>query len=414
MDKILEKKKGIQPKHIPYIIGSLLLVVLLGWIIFGNHGQTLRIDKDKLSISKIEEGQFKEYLRLNGQVQPNMVMQLSASEAGRVEEKLIEEGTLVKTGDIIVKLSNPALELEVINSEAQLAEKENSLRNTLIQMQQSRIKLKQELLQHNFDVARRKRRYENNIMLKSSLSHDEFLQSKEDYEYAEMNYKLILEHHEQDSIFGTVQLAQLEQGLKNMKRNLQMVRERLDGLNVKAPIDGQLGMLDVEIGQNISKGQKVGQMTGVSGYKLEVSIDEHYIDRVHTGLPVSMERQESQFPLRIRKIYPEVRQGVFKADLVFMGDMPENIRNGQTYSLQLELGEPVDAIMVPKGSFFQATGGQWIFVLSADGTEAVKRTIRIGRQNPRFYEVIEGLNPGEEVIISGYENFGINTRLILR
>lgn len=414
MDRVIERKKGLQRKHIAPLAGGALFVALLLWVFFGSHGQTVRVDRDKLLVSKVILGEFKEYIRLTGTVLPNSVIMLSPSEAGRVEEIVAEEGSQLKAGDVIVRLSNPSLGMTVINSEAQLAEKENFLRNTLIQMQQNRIRLQQELLQQNFDVLRKKRRFENNTALRSSLSHEEYLQSKEDYDYALQSYQLMTARHAQDSIFAEVQVKQLEEGLANMKRNLAMVRQRLDELEVKAPIDGQLGMLDVEMGQNLGAGQKIGQMTGGAGFKLEVLIDESYIDRVHSGLPVRLERQSESFEMRIRKIYPEVRQGAFKADLVFTGNTPENLRNGQSHNLLLELGLPAEAVMISKGPFFQTTGGQSIFVLSANGKEAVLRTIRIGRQNPQYYEVLEGLTPGEEVITSGYEMFGNNTRLELR
>ncbi len=414
MDRVLVQKKGLQRKHLLPMGGGALFVALLLWMIFGTHGQTVRVEREKLLISPVESGEFKEYIRLNGLVQPNSVIMLSPSEAGRVEEILAEEGSILKAGDVILQLSNPNLEMTVINSEAQLSEKENFLRNTLIQMQQNRIRLQQELLQQNFDVSRKKRRYDNNTALRSSLSQEEYLLSKEDYEYAQQSYNLMLARHEQDSIFAEVQVKQLEEGLANMKRNLEMVRLRLEELQVKAPIDGQLGMLEAEIGQNLGAGQKIGQMTGSAGFKLEVGIDESYVDRVHSGLPVKLERQSRQYEMRIRKIYPEVRQGVFKADLVFTGELPDNLRNGQSHSLMLELGLPSEAVIIAKGPFFQATGGQWVFVLSADGSEAVRRNIRIGRQNPQYYEVLEGLTPGEKVIVSGYEMFGDNTRLELR
>ncbi|MGE4568663.1 MAG: efflux RND transporter periplasmic adaptor subunit [Bacteroidales bacterium] len=414
MDRVLERKKGLQRKHILPLAGGGLFVALLVWMVLGSHGQTVRVDRDKLLISKVISGEFKEYIRLTGTVLPNSVIMLSPSEAGRVEEIVAEEGSQLKAGDVIVRLSNPSLGMTVINSEAQLAEKENFLRNTLIQMQQNRIRLQQELLQQNFDVQRKKRRFENNSALRGSLSNEEYLLSKEDYEYALQSYQLMTARHAQDSIFAEVQLKQLEEGLDNMKRNLAMVRQRLDELEVKAPIDGQLGMLDVEMGQNLGAGQKIGQMTGGAGFKLEVLIDESYIDRVHSGLPVRLERQSESYEMRIRKIYPEVRQGAFKADLVFTGSSPDNLRNGQSHTLLLELGLPAEAVMIPKGPFFQTTGGQSIFVLSANGREAVMRTIRIGRQNPQYYEVIEGLTPGEEVITSGYEMFGKNTRVELR
>ena len=208
------------------------------------------------------------------------------------------------------------------------------------------------------------------------------------------------------------EMQQLESTVK-MRMTLQLVYERLENLNVKAPVDGQLGMLDAEIGQSIGRGTRIGQINVLTNYKVQAMIDEHYIDRVRHGLAGTSDRQEQKYNLTVRKVYPEVRQGQFRIDMVFDGDKPENIRTGQTYYINLELGQPQDAIMLPRGGFFQTTGGQWVYVLDKSGSYATKRNIRIGKQNPQFYEVLEGLSPGERVITSGYENFGDNDKLIL-
>ena len=205
----------------------------------------------------------------------------------------------------------------------------------------------------------------------------------------------------------------MRESLENMQLNMKMIRKRKDNLTIKAPIDGQLGILDAVLGESIGAGTKIGQISDMSSYKIEAQIDEHYIDRVIPGLDATFERQDAIFSASLRKVYPEVREGKFKADFKFEGDVPENIRSGQTYYLNLQLGSPEAAILIPRGSFFQKTGGKWIYVLNDDGTKAVRREIRIGRQNPKYYEVLEGLAPGEKVIISGYDNFGDNEVLIL-
>jgi HlyD family secretion protein len=246
------------------------------------------------------------------------------------------------------------------------------------------------------------------------ISREEFLQAEEDYQVAQKQHALISERLIQDSIYRTIQMDQMEDNLHNMRQNVLLIRERKDKLEVRAPIDGELGLLDVELGQNITAGQMVGQINDLSDFKIEAMIDEHYIDRVTNGLPATFERQGATFSLKVRKVYPEVREGRFRTDLVFEGNRPENIRSGQTYYIDLQLGEPTQSVLIPKGTFFQVTGGNWIFVLDKDGKKAYRRQIRIGRQNPQYYEVLEGLEQGERVIVSGYESYKDNEVLILK
>ena len=416
MDRIIEKKRGLKKKHIPYILGAAALLVFVWWLILGDHSSTLRVEARTVSIETVQKGLFNDYIRLNGQVQPINVIQLSAIEGGMVETKLIEEGTMVKQGDVIVRLNNPMLSLSILDSEAQLAEKQNWLRNTLVQMEQEKLSLKRERLQLDMDIERKKRRYEQYQQLhqENLTSKEEYVQAKEDYEFGVRQRELIIERQKQDSIFRGVQVEQMEESLANMRRNMTMIRQRVENLNVKAPIDGQLGLLDVEIGQSIGSGQKIGQINVLSDYKIEAMVDEHYIDRVRIDLSATFERQDKKFNLRARKVYPEVRGGQFKTDFVFTDERPDNIRTGQTYYLNLELGQPSEAVLIPRGAFYQSTGGRWIYVVSPDGATATKRTIKIGKQNPQHYEVLEGLDAGERVIVSSYETFGNNERLVLK
>ncbi|MDL2308924.1 HlyD family efflux transporter periplasmic adaptor subunit [Bacteroidales bacterium OttesenSCG-928-B11] len=415
MDIKLEKKKGIRKKHLPYIIGGVVILFLLGWIIFGNHGSTLRIEGTGLNIAPVKEGQFNDYVRINGQVQPITVILVSAEEGGIVQEKLVEEGTQVNEGDVLVRLSNSTLDLSILNSEAELAEKQNFLRNTRVTMEQERLNLRLEKLQLDLEVKRKYRIYQQQKELfeEKLIAQEEYLQAKEDYELSKEKQLLVIERQKQDSIYRSVQIDQLEDNLENMQRNVMLIRERKEKLNVKSPISGELGLLDVVLGQNISMGQRVGQINDLSDYKIEVYIDEHYIDRVKSNLPATFERQGVKYQLRVRKVFPEVRDGRFRAELVFAGERPDNIRSGQTYYINMELGLPTEAVYIPKGSFFQETGGKWIYVVDEESGKAYKRTIRIGKQNPLYYEVLEGLQPGEKVIISGYEMFGENETLVI-
>jgi len=416
MDRKIEKKKGLKKGHIPFIIGGALLLSLILWLMFGNHSSTLRVEERTITIETVQRGLFNDYIRLNGQVQPISIIQLSAIEGGMVDARLIEEGTMVKQGDVIARLSNPMLSLSILDSEAQLAEKQNFLRNTLVQMEQERLNLQREKLNLDLDIERKKRRYDQYQKLydESLTSTEDYLQAKEDYEFGIRQRDLVMARQRQDSIFRGVQVQQMEESLVNMRRNMILIRERVENLNIKAPIDGQLGFLDIEIGQSISGGQRIGQINVLSDYRIEANIDEHYIDRVLPDLSATFERQDRRFNLRVRRVYPEVRGGQFRTDFVFVDERPDNIRTGQTYFLNLQLGEPSESILIPRGAFYQSTGGRWIYVVSTDGTTAHKRAIRIGKQNPQFYEVIEGLDAGERVIVSSYETFGDNERLVLK
>lgn len=416
MDTIIEKKKGLKKKHIPFVIGGAILLIAIGWLIFGNHASKLNIEKQKVSVQSVTKGQFNDYVRISGQVQPINTIQLSAIEGGMVAEKLIEEGSEVHKGDIVIQLTNPMLSLNILDSEAQLAEKQNFLRNTQVAMEQEKLNLKKEKLQLDMDVERKKRKFLQYKQLYSEnlTSKEEFIQAKEDYDYAVDGRNLVVERQKQDSLYRGIQIHQMEESLSNIRRNLTLVRQRVDNLNVKAPVDGQLGLLDVEIGQTVATGGRIGQISVLSDFKVEALIDEHYIDRVRTGLDATFERQDKNFALRVRKVYPEVREKQFKTDFIFEGERPDNIRAGQTYYINLQLGQPVDAILIPRGAFYQATGGQWIFVVTPDGSRAIKRKITIGRQNPNFYEVTSGLEPGEKVITSSYDTYGDVEELILK
>ncbi|MGM9792503.1 MAG: efflux RND transporter periplasmic adaptor subunit [Candidatus Cryptobacteroides sp.] len=417
MDKIIEKKKGwraaFTKKALPWWGGAILLAFIL-WLVFRDNSATLRVNAESLTISEVRQGEFNDYIRISGQVQPMTTIQISPQEGGIVQEIVAEEGSKVKAGDVILRLSNDNLDLQILNSEAELAEKENILRNTLISMEQQKLSLKQDKLQLQTELARLRRKYEQNKALYEDklIAREEYLTSKEDYELAAGKLELVKDRAEQDSLYRSVQILQMQESLDNMRRNMMMIRRRKENLTIKAPIDGELGLLDVVLGQSVSAGMKIGQINNLDSYKIEAQIDEHYIDRVSSGLVATFQRQNDSYDAVIRKVYPEVRDGKFKADFKFGGEVPDNIRTGQTYYLNLQLGQPETAVLVPRGTFYQKTGGKWIFVVSADGGKAVRREIRIGRQNPQYYEVLEGLQPGEKVITSGYDSFGDNEVLI--
>ena len=413
MDRVLEKKKGIalvfSKKALPYWFGGLMVIFIM-WLIFRDDASTLRVNGDTLTVSEVRAGEFNDYIRISGQVVPMTTIQLSPRESGIVEEIVMEEGSQVKAGDVIVRLSNDNLDLEILNSEANLAEKENNLRNTLIEMEQQKMEVSLQILQLETNVKRKGRELESQKRLFDDglIGKEEYLRSEEDYTLNLKQLEVTIARAHNDSIFREVQVKQMEESLDNMRQNMQRIRRRKENLNVKAPMDGELGLLEVALGQSIGSGSKIGQINAKESYKIEAQIDEHYIDRVNAGLSATFERQNETYDAVIRKVYPEVRSGKFQADFRFSEEQPANIRTGQTYYLNLQLGQPENAILIPRGTFYQKTGGKWIYVVSPEGGKATKREIRFGRKNPQFYEVLEGLEPGEKVITSGYDNFGDN------
>ena len=417
MDRVIEKTRiGRLKRYWPYAVFVSLMTCAGCWMLLGSHASTLKVSRDELTIGEVRRAEFKDYVRTNGQVLPIQVVQISPEEGGIVMEKVVEEGTMVHKGDVIVRLSNSGLDLQILNAEAELAEKQNLLRNTQVAMQQDRLNNQTEQAQLDIDTQRKQRAFEQNRRLYAErlISREDYLQSQEDYQLSARKRSLVSKRLKQDSIYRTVQMDQMEDNLENMRRNTQLVRQRKDKLEVRSAIDGELGLLDVELGQSISPGQKIGQLNDLSDYKVQAQIDEHYIDRVRQGLTATFTRGGRQHLLQVRKVYPEVREGKFRCDFVFKGERPENIRTGQTYYIDLELGQPEQAILIPRGTFFQTTGGQWIFVLDKSGSKAYRRQIRIGRQNPQDYEVLEGLELGEHVVVSGYEAFKDNEVLVLK
>lgn len=415
MDRQIEKKSFLR-RYAWYIAAAAALAALLVWIVLGTTASTTTVDVSDITISDVTRGKFDDYVRLNGQVLPIQVVQISPEEGGIVREKVVEEGTRVRKGDVILRLSNSNLDLQILNAEAELAEKQNLLRNTQVAMQQDRLNNRTEQATLDTDCDRKRRAYEQNARLYKErlISKEVYLQSREDYKLARRKQSLISQRLKQDSIYRHVQMAQMEDNLDNMRKNVLLVRDRKNKLEVRSAIDGELGLLDVELGQNIAAGQNIGQINDLSDFKVQAQIDEHYIDRVRPGLSASFSRDGKTYLLRVRKVYPEVRNGTFRTDFVFVGERPAQMRSGQTFYVELALGKSQQATLIPRGTFFQTTGGNWIFVLDKSGRKAYRRNISIARQNPQYYEVTDGLEPGERVITSGYEAFKDNEVLVIK
>ena len=414
--ELKQSRYGRLKKYLPYITGGVLLIAVLLWLALNNFSATMTIEKRGLSIGEVRQAQFDDYVALDGSVVPIQVVQISSEEGGIVMEKVVDEGSHVAKGDVIVRLANSNLDLQILNAESELAEKQDMLRNTQLSLEQDQLNNRNEALQLEQDVATKKRAYEHQGALQKEQlnSREDYLKAKDDYDLAVKKNALIQQRLRKSQQLRQAQMDQMSDNLASMQRNVELVRQRKEGLNIRSSINGEVGVLDVELGQSIQPGQKIGVVNDLSDYKVEARVDEHYIDRVHPGLTATFTQNGKNYSLTVRKVYPEVHDGRFKVDFIFHGQRPTNIRTGQTYYLNLQLGESKQAILIPKGTFYSTTGGQWIFVLDKSGKKAYRRQISIGRQNPQYYEVLEGLQPGERVIVSGYEAYKDNKILKLK
>jgi HlyD family secretion protein len=416
MDKIVKDKHFIKPKYRGIIIAAVVIVSTVMFLLFSDHTKSMTIEKDKVTVTTVFNGRFNDYIQLSGQAAPIKTIFLDAVEGGRVEEILIEEGSMVKKGETILKLSNNDLHLNILNSEAQLAEKSNFLREVRLSMERDKLTSEREILNGQYELATKKRNYEQNKMLYKNklIAAEDMQRAEESYNLALRLLAMLNKSKQQDSVYRKIQIDELTENLANMRRNMSLVNQQLDYMNVKSPVDGQLGLLDAEIGQTINRNQRIGQINVLSSLKVEVEIDEHFVDRVKIGLPAELEQSGTASKLTVKKVYPEVRNGKFKVDMVFVGSLPANIRIGQTYYFKLELGQSSQALQIARGGFYQSTGGQSIFVLDKTEKFATKRNITIGKQNQEYYEVLSGLAPGEKVITSGYEQFGENKKILFK
>jgi HlyD family secretion protein len=416
MDRIVENKHFIKPKYWGIIIVAVIVFSGAMFLGFSDHTRSMSIEKDKVTVETVFNGQFNDYIQLSGQAAPIKTIFLDAVEGGRVEEILIEEGSMVKKGETILKLSNNDLHLNILNSEAQLAEKSNFLREVRLSMERDKLATERQILNGQYELASKKRAYDQNKMLYKNklIAAEDMQRAEEGYNLSLRLLEMLEKSKQQDSVYRRIQIDELTDNLANMRRNMTLVNQQLDFLNVKSPVDGQLGQLDAEIGQTINRNQRIGQINVLSSLKVEVEIDEHFVDRVKVGLPAELEQTGTASKLTVKKVYPEVRNGKFKVDMIFTGSLPANIRIGQTYYFKLELGQSTQALQIHRGGFYQSTGGQSIFVLDKSEKFAVKRTITLGKQNQEFYEVLSGLASGEKVITSGYELFGESKKIIFK
>lgn len=416
MDRIIPKKKWTTKKIISIsVITSIVLLIACSFY-FTSGKSKLNVNTERITVSEVTKGSFREFIPVNGIVLPVTTIYLDAIEGGRVEEKYVEDGTLMKKGDPILKLVNTDLELS-------LANQETSVFNLLTQMQISRNAARQNTimkLNQRTDVDNVLKEAERVYLLDKKLyeqgviAAQEFKQSENTYNYAVQKKKLTEEILKQDSTSIVEEGNQSKESYKRTEEALRIMRKKVEDLIVRAPIDGQLTSMDIEIGQNKNKGERLGQIDVLSGFKVRIDIDEHYISRIYNGLVGEFTFAGKDYKLIIHKVYTQVSNGKFQVDMKFEGEIPNGIRRGQTLQIRLALSDETQALLVPKGGFYQQTGGNWIFKVNDDGSVAYKIDIQLGRQNPEYYEVLGGLKVGDKVITSGYENYENSQELILK
>jgi len=416
MDRQIKKKSWIQRNLWYVILGTIILGFIIYQIAFADHSSKLNVEIEKVTIEEVKLDLFQDYISVIGTVEPIKTIYLDVTVGGRVEEIFIEEGTSVKKGDVIMQLSNDNLVLEISNNEAQVERAINDLESMRVNLQNQNINNATRLNNLYYEILKLKRQFDRNKELFEGeyISKEELDIAKENYERNVKEYELLQKKARQDSIFMLARITSSEKSIGRMNTNLNLTRKRLEKLSVRAPIEGELATLNPEIGEVINYGTRIGIINILDSYKLRAEIDEHYISRVTRDLKSECNFSNLSYPAVITKIYPEVQEGSFAVDMEFTKDIPKEIRIGQTSRIKLELGESKQATLIPRGGFYQSTGGQWIFVVDKSAEYAYRKEIRLGKQNPKFYEVLEGLEPEEKVIVSSYDNFGEVDKLILK
>lgn len=415
MDKKIEKKTWT-PKRIGIAVGGVALLALFVYsFVFMDMRSTLNVDREKVTISTVQNDSFQEFIQVTGTVQPIQTVYLDAVQGGVVENIYRNSGAMVEKGDTILTLSNSDLRLQVLQQTSAIYDQINQTRNSRLNIEQNSLSLKERLAQAENQLAVAKSNFERQKKLHEQdlIAEQTFLETKENYQYQKKRYNLIYESFKKDSIKSQQQLQQIDQSLDRMWRSLEAVQSILDRLVVTAPISGQLSTIQLNPGQSISSGQRLGQVDVLDSYKVQVGIDEYHLSRITTGLEGSFEFNAETHELKITKVYPVVENGQFLVDMEFTDGVPSGLTRGQTVRIRLELGDSSQALLLARGGFYQTTGGNWVYKISEDGERAVKQNIQLGRQNPDYFEVLSGLEPGDKVITSSYDTFGDNEVLNL-
>ncbi len=410
MDKKLEKKFWTIKRIIGIGGGILIISLLIYQLVYADKRTKLNVDKEKITVSDVTQGVFDEFIVVSGVVQPIKTYRIDAIEGGYVKEKVIDGGNTVKEGDIILKLENNRLQMEFVQQETEINRLINDLQNTRLKLKTDKFGLRRTLNDVDFQVSQAKDNNDRNERLYKDkvISEQEYLKTKREYEKLANQKGIEIESQDYQNENSKLQVQQLESTLQHSQKNLQLMRENLSNLVVKAPVGGLLSSIETEVGSSIVAGQNIGQIDDLNGFKMRAGVDEHYISRIFVGLKGTMEFNNQNYDLLIAKVYPEVKSGRFEVDMTFSAKTPEGIRRGQSASIRMELGKSSKAILIPVGGFFSETGGNWVYVMDATAKKAAKRNITLGRRNPEFFEVLDGLKPGEKVITSSYENFGKN------
>jgi HlyD family secretion protein len=416
MDRVIEKKKW-PPKKIAWVtVASLFVLAIIYNIGFGDHSSKLNVEKQKITISTVERGPFQEFIPVTGTVMPIKTVYLDAIEGGKVDTVERLAGSYVKQGDVILRLENTQLLIQISNQDAMVVEQRNLLTNTRFNLDQNRTRSRQLLIDREYEIRRLKRIFERQKKLyeENLISQEDYEQSKDDYEYERRLQQLNIEAFKRDSIFQEVQLRQSENSINRLENNLRIAQKRLENLIIRAPIDGQLTSLNAEIGESKAPGERLGQIDVLDGFKVRAAIDEHYIARIEVGQQGQFDFAGRTYTLTTKKVFPEVQNGRFEVDMEFEGEEPADIRRGQTVRIRLELGDLTEAVMLARGGFYQKTGGNWVYLVDPSGEFATKQQIRLGRQNTQVFEVLEGLEPGDRVVTSSYDNYGDIDKLVLK
>ena len=414
MDIKLEKKPWyIRYRY--YLAGAFLVCCgLIYVIVLASGPRRLRINAEHIQIEEVKQADFMEYVDVEGIVHPILTIIVNTREAGNVDQIIGEEGSLLKKGDTILTLTNPNLMREIKDQQDEWEKQRISYQEKALEMEQKSLTLKQQTLEAEYEL--------NKIRKSFSLEKEEYAMgirskaqlevSEDEYRYKTESTRLKLKSLQSDSSMTVIRKELLQNDRDREEKKLIRSRQRIEDLVVRSPIDGQLSFVKVTPGQQVAAGENIAEVKVMDQFKIHTSLSEYYIDRVTTGLPAAITYQGKRYPLKISKVIPEVKDRLFEVDLVFTGEMPENVRLGKSFRVQIELGQPEQALVVPRGNFYQQTGGQWIYKVNADKTRAVKVPVTIGRQNPRQYEITEGLQPGDLVIVSGYDTFGEAEELV--
>ena len=413
MDTRIEKP-GISPLKIAAIVVGALLAV---WVVYrfleASTTATFRVERDRITISTVMAGEFDDFIPVRGNITPLKTVYLDAIDGGRVERVLVEQGSFVEAGQVLVELSNTGLQLDVIAREAEVSEQLNNLRNTRLSLEQNRLQLKSDLVEIDYQLVRLGRlvKRRGKLIEQNLISQRDYDEVADELEYFKQRHAITLESQEQEERMRVSQMESLEDGIRQLQANLAIARNNLDDLNIRAPLAGQLTALDVEVGESKAPGERLGQIDDIDRFKVIARVDEFYVTRVRGDQVGEFVLAGETYALIVTKVYPEIEGGQFEVDLAFTGDVPEDIRRGQTLQIRLQLGESGAALLLARGGFQQDTGGSWAFVLDESGDFATRRPLRLGRQNPRNFEVLEGLVAGDQVITSQYTAFAEMDRI---